>query len=146
MMIFRVFDSPPSSSRTFIETVYVPCAVYVWLAVQVSEPPPTFSGVPVGSSQLMTQVNVSPVPGSVYVPVTLTDVPFRTRYELGVSEVSVGGTLLTVTAAVYSLTPPSLSRILPPTLRTPLSVVGQLRLVLGENALYPEPSPQSNAY
>ena len=38
---------------------------------------------------------------------------------------TVGGTLLMVTVAVYSLTPPSLSLTLPPTFRVPLSTVGQ---------------------
>ena len=40
--------------------------------------------------------------------------------------VTAGATFLTVTVAVYSVVPPSLSRILPPTARLPLSVVGQL--------------------
>src|SRR5205085_1758388 len=42
---------------------------------------------------------------------------------------TVGATLLMVTLAVYSLTPPSLSWILPLTVRLPLSVVGQLVLL-----------------
>src|SRR2546425_7049792 len=42
--------------------------------------------------------------------------------------VAVGPTLLIVTAAVYSLTPPSLSLTLPLTVRLPLSVVGQFAL------------------
>src|SRR5207248_11449316 len=44
----------------------------------------------------------------------------------------------------YSLTPPSLSRILPFTLREPLSEVGQLVELEALKAPYPE--PQSNAY
>src|ERR671929_1415059 len=40
--------------------------------------------------------------------------------------VTDGGTLWIVTLALYSLTPPSLSRILPLTVRVPLSEVGQL--------------------
>ena len=37
-----------------------------------------------------------------------------------------GATLWIATVAVYSVVPPSLSRIFPPTARLPLSVVGQL--------------------
>ena len=40
--------------------------------------------------------------------------------------VAVGATLFTVTLAVYSVVPPSLSLIFPLTVRLPLSVVGQL--------------------
>src|SRR5918911_1633189 len=40
--------------------------------------------------------------------------------------VTLGGTLWIVTECVYSVSPPSLSRILPLTVRLPLSVVGQL--------------------
>jgi hypothetical protein len=46
------------------------------------------------------------------------------------SKVAVGGTLLTVTVAVYSRSPPSLSLILPLTERVPLSFVGHVALLL----------------
>ena len=47
-------------------------------------------------------------------------------------KVAVGATLFTVTLAVYSVSPPSLSLILPLTERVPLSVVGHDLLVLAE--------------
>ncbi len=46
--------------------------------------------------------------------------------------VAVGATLFTVALALYSLTPLSLSLILPLTLRVPLSVVGHDLLALAE--------------
>ena len=46
-------------------------------------------------------------------------------------KVAVGATLLTVTVPVYSVTPLSLSRILPLTERVPLSLVGQVALAVG---------------
>ena len=49
-------------------------------------------------------------------------------------KVAVGATLLTVTVAVYSVAPPSLSLIFPLTVREPLSVVGQLAVLLAANA------------
>ncbi len=45
---------------------------------------------------------------------------------------AVGATLLTMTVAVYSLSSPSLSLILPLTVREPLSVVGQLAVLVAE--------------
>src|ERR671929_117612 len=57
--------------------------------------------------------------------------------------VTLGGTLWIVTECVYSVSPPSLSRILPFTVRLPLSVVGQLAELVPLKAPYPE--PQSNA-
>jgi hypothetical protein len=51
-----------------------------------------------------------------------------------VSDVMVGATLLIVTAAVYSVEPPSLSLIVPLTVRLPLSSVGQLALLLEPKA------------
>src|SRR5919204_714655 len=59
--------------------------------------------------------------------------------------VTLGGTLWIVTECVYSLTPPSLSRILPLTVRVPLSLVEQEAVVLAPKAPYPEPLPQSKA-
>jgi hypothetical protein len=44
--------------------------------------------------------------------------------------VTVGATLFTTTLAVYSVVPPSLSLIEPLTVRVPLSVVGQLAVLL----------------
>src|SRR2546425_1279010 len=57
-----------------------------------------------------------------------------------------GATLITVTVAVYSLDPPSLSLILPRTVRVPLVLVAQLDVFELPRAPYPEPSPQSKAY
>ena len=48
--------------------------------------------------------------------------------------VAVGATLLIVTDAVYSVRPPSLSLISPLTVRLPLSVVGQLAVLVPLNA------------
>ena len=47
--------------------------------------------------------------------------------DVGALKLAVGATLLMVTVAVYSVTPPSLSRTLPLTVREPLSVVGHAR-------------------
>src|SRR2546427_250503 len=58
--------------------------------------------------------------------------------------VAVGATLLIVTLAVYSVTPPSLSLILPFTVREPLSLVEHVADLVPVKAPYPE--PQSNAY
>ena len=66
--------------------------------------------------------------------------------EAGALKVAVGATLAIVTLAVYSLIPPSLSRISPLTVRVPLSSVGQLAVLLGPNVPYPDPPPQSKAY
>ena len=49
-------------------------------------------------------------------------------------KVAVGATLLTVTVPVYSVTPLSLSRILPLTERVPLSSVGQVALAVAPKA------------
>jgi hypothetical protein len=46
----------------------------------------------------------------------------------------VGATLRTVTLLVYSLTPPSLSRILPLTERVPLSLVAQVAVLAAAKA------------
>jgi hypothetical protein len=54
--------------------------------------------------------------------------------ELGAWKVAVGATLITITLALYSVTPPSLSLILPLTARVPLSVVGQATVLLGPEA------------
>ncbi len=55
----------------------------------------------------------------------------------------MGATLVMVTVAGYVLTPPSLSRTLPPTERDPSSVVGQV--VDAEAPKAPYPDPQSKA-
>ena len=59
------------------------------------------------------------------------------------TNVADGATLLTVTEDVYVVTPPSLSRIRPPTARVPLSVVGHV--VEFAELKPPNPAPQSNA-
>src|SRR5690349_18059027 len=64
--------------------------------------------------------------------------------ELGAWKIAVGATLSTVTVAVYSVAPPSLSRIVPLTVRVSLSSVGQFAVAVAPNGPYPE--PQSNAY
>jgi hypothetical protein len=53
---------------------------------------------------------------------------------------AVGATLLIVTVALYVLTPPSLSRTLPPTVRVPLSLVEQVAVLVVLNA--PKPAPR----
>ena len=72
---------------------------------------------------------MSALPGSVKLPLRLTRSPSLTVWSLPPSTFW-GATLFIVTEAVYSLTPPSLSRIWPLTVRVPLSVVGQLALVV----------------
>ena len=47
---------------------------------------------------------------------------------------AVGATLFTVTDAVYSVEPPSLSLILPLAVRVPLSLVGQDLLAVADQA------------
>ena len=49
-------------------------------------------------------------------------------------KVAVGATLLTVTDAVYSVVPPSLSWIFPLTVFEPLSVVGHDAVLVALNA------------
>jgi len=61
------------------------------------------------------------------------------------AKLAIGATLLMVTIALYSVSSPSLSRIVPLTVRKPFSVVGQVVLLPELNAPYPEPSPQSKA-
>ena len=61
------------------------------------------------------------------------------------TNVADGTTFATVTSAVYSLTPPSLSRIRPPTVRAPSSVVAHDAEAAVPNAPNPAPSPQSKA-
>jgi hypothetical protein len=48
--------------------------------------------------------------------------------------VAVGATFVTVTLSVYSVVPPSLSRILALTARMPSSLVGQVAVSAAENA------------
>ena len=60
------------------------------------------------------------------------------------TKVADGATLLTVTVDVYVVTPPSLSRMRPPTARVPLSFVGHV--VELPEPKPPNPAPQSNAY
>ena len=48
--------------------------------------------------------------------------------------VAVGATLVTATVSVYSVVPPSLSRILRLTVRVPLSDVGQVAVASAEKA------------
>ena len=47
--------------------------------------------------------------------------------------VMLGATLFTVTLAVESVTPPSLSLIFPPTARVPSSAVGQVAMISAPN-------------
>src|SRR5213080_4498017 len=77
------------------------------------------------SPQSTSTVHGLSAPGSVNEPRSkLFDEP---SFELwSAAAVTLGGTLWIVTFALYSLTPPSLSRILPFTVREPLSEVGQL--------------------
>src|SRR5262245_982496 len=64
----------------------------------------------------------------------------------GAVSVATGATLVTVTAAPYSVVPPSLSRTRPFTVRVPLSSVAHVVDIAVLNAANPLPSPQSNAY
>src|SRR2546423_1202974 len=80
------------------------------------------------SPQSTSTVHGLSAPGSVKEPRSkLCDAPSSELWSA--AAVTLGGTLWIVTLALYSLTPPSLSRILPLTVRLPLSVVGQLVLL-----------------
>src|SRR5919206_2234582 len=94
------------------------------------------------SPQSTSTVHGLSAPGSVKEPRSkLCAAP---SFELwSAAAVTDGGTLWIVTECVYSVSPPSLSRILPLTVRLPLSVVGQLAELVPLKAPYPE--PQSNA-
>src|SRR5262245_59260225 len=72
--------------------------------------------------------------------------PAPSLTKLGALNVAVGATLLMVTVALYSLTPPSVSAMRPLTVRVPLSLVGHVVVLDAESAPYPLPVPQSNAY
>src|SRR5207244_10227791 len=85
------------------------------------------------SPQFTSTVRGLSAPGSVKEPRSkLCEAP---SFELwSAAAVTDGGTLWIVTLALYSLTPPSLSKILPFTVRDPLSEVGQLALAVPLNA------------
>src|SRR5881397_1562397 len=85
------------------------------------------------SPQFTSTVHGLSAPGSVNEPRSkLCDAP---SFELwSAAAVTDGGTLWIVTECVYSVKPPSLSRILPLTVRVPLSEVGQLALAVPLNA------------
>src|SRR5229473_3344582 len=89
---------------------------------------------PVASPQLTSTAHgLSLTPGSVNEPrLKLWLSPSFEDWFAGA--VTVGATLLIVTDAVYSVVPPSLSRIFPFTVRVPLSVVGQLAVFDKPNA------------
>src|ERR671923_1781497 len=81
------------------------------------------------SPQFTSTVHGLSAPGSVKEPRSkLCEAPSLELWSA--AAVTDGGTLWIVTPALYSLTPPSLSRILPLTVRLPLSVVGQLALAV----------------
>ena len=88
----------------------------------------------VPSPQLTSTAQGLSVPGSVKEPRSkLAELPSSLVWSAGA--VTVGGTFVTLTASVYSLVPPSLSRILAPTSRVPLSLVGQLAVAEVEKVL-----------
>src|SRR5204862_4397428 len=96
-----------------------------------SEPVAVFENVVCAeaSPQSTSTAHGLSAPGSVNEPrLKVADVPSFAFWSAGAE--TDGLTLLTVTLAVYSLTPPSLSRIFPLTERTPLSLVGHVALVL----------------
>jgi hypothetical protein len=64
-------------------------------------------------------------------PATDRAMPEPSATEVGAVSVAVGATLVTVTDALYSVTPPSLSRIRPRTVRVPSSLVAQLAVFPG---------------
>src|SRR5690349_7281210 len=70
--------------------------------------------------------------------VNATDTAFEAHAVPGgwvtVNALIVGATLLMTTVAVYSFVPPSLSRMVPFTVRVPLSVVAQLLVAVGPKA------------
>src|SRR5919206_404301 len=95
------------------------------------------------SPQFTSTVHGLSAPGSVKEPRSkLCDAPSSELWSA--AAVTDGGTLLIVTDCVYSVEPPSLSKILPFTVRVPLSEVGQLVELELLKAPYPE--PQSKAY
>src|SRR2546425_11580844 len=81
------------------------------------------------SPQLMSTCHgLSFTPGSLKVPrEKLLELPSFALWFAGA--VTLGATLSIATVAVYSVASPSLSRILPFTVRVPLSVVGQLAVL-----------------
>ena len=72
------------------------------------------------------------MPGSVNVAVAVATWVIGSKVTMTIP--TVGATLLTVTVPVYSVTPLSLSRILPLTERVPLSSVGQVALAVAPKA------------
>src|SRR5687768_7807818 len=83
------------------------------------------------SPQFQLAVCVSAVPGSVNETLVLIEVLISVG-AIGAPVIAPasGATLLIVATEVYSLTPPSLSMILPLTVGVPLSFVGQEALLL----------------
>src|SRR5436190_10588419 len=94
------------------------------------------------SPQFTSTAHGESAPGSEKLPrVKLAEPPSLEAWSAG--PVTLGATFLTATVAVYSRTPPSLSLILPPTERVPLSLVKHVAEFVPEKAPYPV--PQSNA-
>src|SRR5882724_187684 len=114
----------------------MPAAAYVCMAVHEPLPSPAAGRLASAgpSSHEKLQVCVSRLPGSVKFAVRLVELP-RAIGPIGpVTLFMTGATLLIVIVAMYSVKPPSLSITLPFTVRTPLSVVEQLTILLGVNA------------
>ena len=87
----------------------------------------------VPSPQSHTAVCVSALPGSLTGALAFTAVVTASGSVGAVIGPTLAATLVTVTSAVYSRSPPSLSRSLPFTARFPLSAVGQLALAVGRS-------------
>src|SRR5687768_9592371 len=102
----------------------------MWLVAQA----PAVAVTPVvgsePSSHANSQVCESAVPASVNCTLMFADIPSRTGAGGPVMLVISGAALFTVTEAVYSVNPASLSLILPLTVRVPLSVVGQVAVLV----------------
>ena len=136
--------TPPSLSRILAPTARVPLSFVEQVAVLVALNPPKPPPSP-QSNVYSKPASVSTLDGSVGL---LNDSPMSEPSLTGEFAVNVaeGATLSIVTVAPYSVTPPSLSRILAPTARVPLSFVEQVAVLVAPNPPKPPPSPQSNAY
>ena len=87
----------------------------------------------VPSPQLMSTAQGLSAPGSVKEPRSkLAELPSSLAWLAGA--VTVGATFVTLTVSVYSLVPPSWSRMRAATEREPLSRVGQLAVAVPEKA------------
>ena len=96
------------------------------------------------SPQLTSTAQGLSAPGSVKEPRSKLGSELPSSLFWSAGAVTDGGMFVTLTVLVYSVLPPSLSRILAPTSRVPLSDVGQVAGRRREGAVA-GPSPQSKA-